>query len=198
MPASGWRSARLPYVGGTLAMTVVLPDSGRLADVEALVAERDWSAVLDAPSHERLELRLPRFTVRAAARLGELLATLGMPTAFTDDADFSGLTVDEPLKISEVLHEAFVAVDEEGTEAAAATAVVMQRAGAMPQPPVPFVVDRPFLFAIHERVVRHSAVPRQGDRSALTRCRWGLVGSGGTPPPASGWGLSCCASLTVR
>ena len=94
----GWRSARLPYVGGTLAMTVVLPDPGRLADVEALVAERDWSAVLDAPSHERLELRLPRFTVRAAARLGELLAALGMPTAFTDDADFSGLTVDEPLR----------------------------------------------------------------------------------------------------
>ena len=146
----GWRSARLPYVGGTLAMTVVLPDPGRLADVEALVVERDWAAVLDAPAHERLELRVPRFTVRAAARLGEVLAALGMPTAFTDDADFSGLTVDEPLKISEVLHEAFVAVDEQGTEAAAATAVVMQRAGAMPQPPVPFVVDRPFLFAIHE------------------------------------------------
>ena len=145
----GWRSARLPYVGGTLAMTIVLPDAGRLADLEALVAERDWSLVLDAPAYERLELRLPRFTVRAAARLSELLVALGMPTAFTDDADFSGLTVDEPLKISEVLHEAFVAVDEEGTEAAAATAVVMQRAGAMPEPPVPFVVDRPFLFAIH-------------------------------------------------
>jgi serpin B len=145
----GWRSARLPYVGGTLAMTVVLPDSGRLAEVEALVAERDWSAVLDAPSHARLELRLPRFTVRAGARLREVLVALGMPTAFTDDADFSGLTVEEPLKISEVLHEAFVAVDELGTEAAAATAVVMQRAGAMPEPPVPFVVDRPFLFVIH-------------------------------------------------
>ena len=115
----GWRSARLPYVGGTLAMTVVLPDSGRVADVEALVVDRDWSAVLDAPSHERLELRLPRFTVRAAARLREVLVALGMPTAFTDEADFSGLTIDEPLKISEVLHEAFVAVDEEGTEAAA-------------------------------------------------------------------------------
>jgi serpin B len=158
----GWRSARLPYVGGTLAMTVVLPDPGRLADVEALVAERDWSAVLEAPAHERLELHLPRFTVRAGARLREVLIALGMPTAFTDDADFSGLTIDarpevraceprrEPLKISEVLHEAFVAVDEQGTEAAAATAVVMQRAGAIPQPPVPFVVDRPFLFAIHE------------------------------------------------
>jgi cytochrome c biogenesis protein len=84
----------------------------------------------------------------------------GMPTAFTDDADFSGFTVEaspevrareprrESLKISEVLHEAFVAVDEEGTEAAAATAVMARGAG-IPAPPVPFVVDRPFLFAIH-------------------------------------------------
>ena len=146
----GWCSARLPYVGGTLAMTIVLPDAGRLADLEALIGERDWALVLDAPAYQRLELRLPRFTVRAAARLIEVLVALGMPTAFTDEADFSGLTVDEPLKISEVLHEAFVAVDEEGTEAAAATAVVMQRAGGMPEPPVPFVVDRPFLFVIHE------------------------------------------------
>ena len=147
---SGWRSARLPYLGGKLAMTVVLPDPGRLAGVEGLVADRGWSAVLDAPAHERLELRLPRFTVRAAARLSEVLAGLGMATAFTDDADFSGFTRDEQLKISEVLHEAFVAVDERGTEAAAATAVVMQRAAGLPVPPVPFVVDRPFLFAIHE------------------------------------------------
>ena len=146
----GWRSARLPYVGGRLAMTVVLPDPGRLAAVEALVADRDWGVVLAAPDHQRLELRLPRFTVRAASRMGELLGALGMPTAFTDDADFSGFTGDEPLRISEVLHEAFVAVDEEGTEAAAATAVVMQRAGGLPAPPVPFVVDRPFLFAIHD------------------------------------------------
>ena len=74
-----------------------------------------------------------------------------MPTAFSDDADFSGLTADEQLKISEVLHQVFVAVDEAGTEAAAATAVLMQRAtGMIPEPPVPFVVDRPFLFVIHE------------------------------------------------
>jgi len=146
----GWRSARLRYAGGSLAMTVVLPDPGKLAAVEAVVAEHGWATLLDARGHERLELRLPRFTVRTSSRLGELLAPLGMPTAFTDDADFSGFTTDDPLKISEVLHEAFVAVDEEGTEAAAATAVVMQRAGAIPAPPVPFVVDRPFLFAVHE------------------------------------------------
>ena len=87
--------------------------------------------------------------MRTAAPLSEVLAGLGMPTAFTDDADFSGLTADELLKISEVLHEAFVAVDEQGTEAAAATAVVMARAGAAPEEPVPFVVDRPFVFVVH-------------------------------------------------
>lgn len=136
----GWRSARLPYVGGRLALTVVLADD---------LGTPDLRAVLEAPSYARLALALPRFTVRTAAPLGEVLASLGMPTAFTDDADFSGLVADAPLKISAVLHEAFVAVDEHGTEAAAATAVVMARAGAAPETPVPFVVDRPFLFVVH-------------------------------------------------
>jgi serpin B len=145
----GWRSARLPYVGGTLAMTVVVPDEGRLADVEAEVSARDWAVLLEAPGYERLELRMPRFKVRSSAGLGELLIALGMPTAFSDEADFSGFTADAQLKITAVLHEAFVAVDELGTEAAATTAVAMQRTAAILEPPVPFVVDRPFLFVIH-------------------------------------------------
>jgi serpin B len=113
------------------------------------VAAQGWSVVLEAPAYERLELRMPRFTVRSSARLGEVLSGLGMPTAFTDQADFSGFTREGLLRISEVLHEAFVDVDELGTEAAAATAVVMPRAAGVPEPPVPFVVDRPFLFAVH-------------------------------------------------
>jgi serpin B len=149
----GRRSVRLPYAGGTLAMTVVLPDRGRLGDVESLVAEQGWAVVLDTSGHERLELRMPRFTVRSSAALGEVLGALGMPTAFSDAADFSGFTTDEPpserLRVSEVLHEAFVAVDELGTEAAAATAVAMQRAAALLEPPVPFAIDRPFVWAIH-------------------------------------------------
>ncbi len=152
-------------------MTVVLPDPGRLPDVEAAVAKQGWGHLLEAPGADRLELRLPRFTVRSASRLTEVLAGLGMPTAFTDDADFSGFTTAEPLKISEVLHQVFVDVDEEGTEAAAATAIAMQRAGGMPAPPVPFVVDRPFLFAVHHVAsgaplfVGRVADPRSGNRS---------------------------------
>jgi serpin B len=73
-----------------------------------------------------------------------------MQTAFGGEADFSGMTKEERLFISDVIHEAYIAVDEEGTEAAAATAVVM-RATAMPMNPVELTIDRPFLFAIRDR-----------------------------------------------
>jgi serpin B len=145
-----WRSLRLEHEGGRTAMTVVLPEPGLLADVEALVAAGMWDALLDVPARGQVDVSLPRFTVRTQSRLGEHLATLGMPTAFTEDADFSGMADTERLRISEVLHEVFVAVDEQGTEAAAATAVVMVRAAGMPPPAAPFVVDRPFLFVIHD------------------------------------------------
>ena len=145
-----WRSLRLDYEGGRTAMTILLPGPGLLPDVEALVAAGMWDVLLAVPDLARVDVSLPRFTFRTAASLGEHLAALGMPTAFTDAADFSGMTEDEALKISEVLHEVFVAVDEAGTEAAAATAVVMARAAGLPEPAEPFVVDRPFLFVIHD------------------------------------------------
>jgi serpin B len=145
-----WRSLQLQYAGGRTAMTILLPDPGRQLDVEALLAAGMWEALLDVPDSGRVDVSLPRWTMRTGTRLAEPLAALGMPTAFTDAADFSGMAKDEVLKISEVLHEVFVAVCEAGTEAAAATAVVMARAGGMPSPPEPFVVDRPFLFVIHD------------------------------------------------
>jgi serpin B len=82
------------------------------------------------------------------AELKPMLAALGMPTAFGDRADFSGMTQDEQLRIAAVAHEAFVAVDEAGTEAAAATGVVMRTSSA-PRTSVELTVDRPFLFAIY-------------------------------------------------
>ena len=72
-----------------------------------------------------------------------------MPIAFTGDADFSGMTTEEPLEIADVIHQAFIAVDEKGTEAAAATAVVM-RATGLPAGSVTLRVDRPFLYAIQD------------------------------------------------
>ena len=95
-------------------------------------------------------LRLPRWTFRTQVLLNDVLAGLGMPTAFTTGADFSGMTRSPDLEIAAVLHEAFIAVDEQGTEAAAATAVVMRETSARITE-VELTVDRPFLFVLHDR-----------------------------------------------
>jgi len=146
----GWRSARIAYAGRQLAMTIVLPDSGRFAEVEAAVVGGDLDAMLNGTTAAMLDLRLPRWTFRTAAPLRDVLSALGMPTAFDEvRADFLAMTDDDlQLFISAVLHQAFIAVDEEGTEAAAATAVVMSETSA----PMleEFHVDRPFLFVIHD------------------------------------------------
>ena len=145
----GWQAVRLPYFGNTLAMTVVLPDDGSLADVEALVARGDLTDVLAAPTPAEIRLRLPRWTFRSDTPLSHVLSDLDMPAAFSDAADFTPMTDDATdLKIGAVLHQTFVAVDEHGTEAAAATAVGMQ-ATSMPQY-TDVTVDRPFLFVIHD------------------------------------------------
>ena len=115
---------------------------------------------------------LPKFSVKSALELREPLVNLGMGAAFSAQAEFPGIA-DVPLRISRVLQEVRVDVDEEGTEAAAATAAMMMRL-SMPQPPeFDFVADRPFLFAIRERttgvilfmgrVERPTAAPGGGD-----------------------------------
>ena len=146
----GWQAARLPYAGRTLAMTLLLPDPGRMREVERWLTSGGLADVLSAGEPAMLELRLPKWTFRTQAPLNGVLQELGMRTAFEPhEADFRPMTREDlDLYVSAVLHECFVAVDEEGTEAAAATAVVMRETSA----PVtePFHVDRPFLFVIHD------------------------------------------------
>lgn len=141
----------IPYEEREWEMVVVLPDAGALAEVEA-----DAAAVLDGAMAqlrtEKVNLALPKFTFRWSGSLVDTLKALGMRSAFGRDADFSrmaDLDGTDGLYVSDVLHEAFVEVDEEGTEAAAATAVIVAtRAAAVPRPVIDFRVDRPFLFAI--------------------------------------------------
>jgi serpin B len=134
----GWQAVELPYVFGELAMTVVVGD----ADLADAIGELTDNEVI---------LSFPKFDIETSTSLADVLGALGMATAFTDGADFTGMTTDEPLHISDVVHQANITVDEEGTEAAAATAVVMT-AGAAPAPgePVTMVVDRPFTFALRD------------------------------------------------
>jgi serpin B len=139
-----YEAARLPYAGGTLAMTVALP--GRGHEEDALAALLDGG--LTARGETGVHIELPRFTFRTPSDLRQPLIDLGMLLAFTD-ADFSPMSPSDPLYIHAVLHQTFVAVDESGTEAAAATAVVMDEASAINSGHA-LVCDRPFLFVIHD------------------------------------------------
>ena len=142
----GWEGARLPYVDRTLAMTLALPHPG--ADRPPALGDL-LAHGLVAGGTPDVELTMPRWTYRVATDLVQPLQRLGMERAFTGGADFSAMTTDAELAVSDVLHQTFVAVDEDGTEAAAATAVVM-RETAMPVTRHRLVLDRPFLFVIHD------------------------------------------------
>jgi serine protease inhibitor len=144
---AGWQAVEIPYIGGSLAMTVVVPDD--LAAFEAALTADQLASITGGLAETQVTLTFPKFSIETKARLADVLAALGMPTAFGDAADFSGITTAEQLAISDVIHQANIDVDEKGTEAAAATAVVM-RATGMPAEPVTVRVDRPFLFALRD------------------------------------------------
>jgi len=154
--SGGFQALDLPYKGRQLSMLVVLP---RKKDGLASL-EKQWAAggayrqVTDGLDHEEtVILSLPRFKLETEFKLKPVLCGLYAELAFSDEADFSGIG-EEPLKISEVVHKAFVEVNEEGTEAAAATAVGMilcAGLGSPPPPPKLFKADHPFLFFIRDR-----------------------------------------------
>ena len=146
---SGYQAVQLRYVGG-LSMLVIVPEAGSFGAFE--LGLRDPARLAEvtsnlAPVH--VNLALPRFEIRTAVGLNAALARLGMPIAFTDRADFSKMSPREPLLIQAVAHEGWIAVDEEGTEAAAATAVIGGATGG-PSQWVDLTVDRPFLFLIRD------------------------------------------------
>lgn len=145
----GWQAVDLPYVGGEVSMLVVVPEEGRYEEVAARAAVLFGEARAALASAD-VQLALPRFEFRTQASLPETLRSLGMVDAFVPGAaDFTGISAEGALFISDVIHEVFVSVNEAGTEAAAATAVVVGR-GAPPVP-VELSVDRPFLFWLYDR-----------------------------------------------
>ncbi|MDG4829037.1 serpin family protein [Solwaraspora sp. WMMD1047] len=151
LEGDGWRAVDVPYEGGALAMAIVMPTSGDLAAVEANLDGTGLGALLTGFQTTDVQLRMPRWTFRLPAELGVALSGLGMPTAFTPQADFTPMSTTDPdLCIDDVVHETFIAVDEKGTEAAAATAVII-RPPSIPQGPQ-FFVNRPFLYVIHDRL----------------------------------------------
>ena len=146
----GWQAIELAYQGETAAMDIIVPDQGRFKEVESTLDEQNVSAILKSLQPTSVMLAIPKFQFESKFGLRDQLMALGMEDAFDPDtADFSGMTEKKDLYISAVVHKAFVAVDEKGTEAAAATAVIMDTAMA-PILDVTLTIDRPFIFLIRD------------------------------------------------
>jgi serpin B len=143
----------LPYVGGELSMVILLPKKvdGLLALYKKLTASdvQKWASGLEHV--DEVEIYMPKFTFTTQIRLKDVLSSMGMPLAFSDAADFSGITTQQEQKLYESIHQAFVDVNEEGTEAAAVTGHVGGNApGPVPRHVV-FRADHPFLFLIQDK-----------------------------------------------
>jgi len=144
----GGQVIELPYNGETLSMVLFVPDRGTYGAFEAGLDLDRYEQIVGSLEPRQVDLRLPRFEFAYDASLVDPLTALGMTDAFTA-ADFSGIDGTHDLFISDVLHKAWVSVDEAGTEAAAATAVIVSLV-AYPGPPVVLTINRPFLFVIRD------------------------------------------------
>jgi len=139
----------LPYGKGDLSMVILLPrEIDNPSSLEENLSPANLEAWLSSLRKQEVNVYLPRFKVEAAFALKEQLTLLGMSDAFSDEADFSGIDGTQKLKVTDVIHKAFVTVDEEGTEAAAATAVVVAIKAIVSKPI--FRADHPFVFLIRD------------------------------------------------
>jgi len=143
----------VPYRGHEISMVILLPkkNDGLAAAEKKLTADsvERWLGSLQS---RKVHLFLPRFKMTSEFSLKKALSALGMPTAFSENADFSRMASGESLMISDVIHKAMVDVNEKGTEAAAATAVIMAPTSALPrlEEPVVFRADHPFAFLLRD------------------------------------------------
>lgn len=149
LEGDNFQAVELPYVGNKVSMVVLVPDQAAFETFEEELDLEQLKTILDGMQGNAVNLTFPKFEFESELSLAPVLAEMGMPAAMSAEADFSGMTGTKDLFISDVFHKAFVSVDEEGTEAAAATAVVMTES-AMPSSPVELKVDRPFFFLIRD------------------------------------------------
>ncbi|MDQ6777863.1 MAG: serpin family protein, partial [Actinomycetota bacterium] len=146
----GYQAVDLPYLHSTLSMLLVMPTPGTLARFEQGLTPDSLARLERAPSPRRLDLHVPKFHLTYDAELTPALSALGMPVAFTNAADFSGITAHTALKISAVEHAADLQVDEEGTVAAAATGIGLQPTAITPEPATALTLDHPFLAFLRD------------------------------------------------
>lgn len=142
-------AVELPYDGREMSMLLLIPEKGKFQEFEKSLSALRLQNIIGSLQSRRVALSMPRFKIESKFSLAKVLSEMGMPVAFTGKADFSGMTGNRDMAISDVIHQAFIDVNESGTEAAAATAVVM-RLTAIPGIPTEVKVDRPFIFFIRD------------------------------------------------
>ena len=139
------------YAGGGYSFAAILPNAGvSVEDYLSSMTAESVSALLAGRSNESVNAAMPKFSFDYSIKLNDTLTRLGMPTAFSDVADFSALNAvaDNPLHIGLVLHKTHITVDERGTKAGAVTLVAMNECTAVAEPPKTVRLDRPFVFMI--------------------------------------------------
>lgn len=147
---NGYQALELNYSGDTAVMDILVPDNGKFSEFESQLNMQRINDILTGMQPTALSLGLPKFSFDTSFDLGKTLSDLGMSNAFDPDlADFSGMTGGRDLFISKVLHQAFVKIDEKGTEAAAATSVIMAPTSIMQSNNI-LIIDRPFVFLIRD------------------------------------------------
>ncbi len=154
----GYQAVELLYEGGDLSMTVLLPDEGLFREFEESLTADMVGSVVGEIERKLVSITMPKFEFESAFRLADTLEAMGMQDVFDQrNADLSGMGISgcpggggNPF-VSAVVHKAFVLVEEEGTEAAAATAVVVRETSGPAGPPIEMTLDRPFLFLIRDR-----------------------------------------------
>ena len=145
----GFQAVRLPYDGQELSMIAILPDPGTLADFEASLDAAKLEEIAGSLTQHDVEMSVPKFEFSGDFSLADTLSKMGMAGAFGPGADFSGITKADQLVLMDVLHKSYIKVNEAGTEAAAATAVVGGTT-SIPEP-ASITLDHPFLFVIRDK-----------------------------------------------
>ncbi len=144
------KAAAIPYDGNELSMVVMVPDQVDLATFEAALTGAKIQQVIQGLQGQEVNVTLPRFEFEAPLGLKKVLFDMGMEDAFTNAADLSGINGRKDLLVQDVLHKAFIKVNEAGTEAAAATAVIVGEKSSIEPPPAELIVDQPFAFFIYD------------------------------------------------
>ena len=144
-----YQAVELPYDGHELSMVILMPQADKFKAFETALSSPQVSDTINSIKYQQVEFSMPKFKIESEFSLKKELSTMGMPDAF-NNADFSGMDGRTDLEIADVVHKAYVSVDEAGTEAAAATGVIVGITSMPTEPPVKVTIDHPFIFLIRD------------------------------------------------